>query len=368
MSGIVARYGGAITFVFLVSASCVSKVKRDIAQAPNSTAENLTFASLLETSKSLPSIEDVLPILTQRYGSYFRHHTWMYNSFSLHETTFLEPRAIIYGPDARFVLTFNGGAHKGGGYAFETMEFDEQAGQFLFREVAFKKQMTKTELEELEPDEIAFENDFVRVSKPNIGKCTRCHGPQAMPIWETYFLWPGAYGSNDDILTTVFNRFEVNRNANFYASGIQSKLGISLGRMIKLRPGAKDVEFDGFVDFMRNRPDHPRYKYVPYRPIDSGFQRLLAGEKINQIDVSELIQNEGRIIKAFTDDWFRPNLFFLDLLYELAAIKNFKGLTSNDQQRRVLNKVFWMEYCSDVNLRKTSRHVAQKFEKSAHQK
>ena len=106
--------------------------------------------------------------------------------------------------------------------------------------------------EEFTGENIESQNENIIWTKTNPARCTQCHGANTNPIWETYFHWPGAYGSNDDFLTTSFVREEINRNGNYAAHGLAGRYGASQGRAIDLKPGTKDVEVDGFRAFMQS--------------------------------------------------------------------------------------------------------------------
>jgi hypothetical protein len=133
--------------------------------------------ALIET-RHISSIEELLPELPLSFRS---RYALMFTSRSLQGATFDAPRAILYGPDARFVITFNGNADQRGYHTLETMEFDDVTRQFQFREVAFTAS----------PDDAPAS---VRVSAPNPARCVACHGSRARPVWDGQPLWPGAYG------------------------------------------------------------------------------------------------------------------------------------------------------------------------------
>lgn len=313
---------------------CRSSVKR-VPTGGFSDGNQLTFATFLETVKKSRTIEEALPLLEKNYYQFMHSYTLMYDSFSLHESTMLDPRAIVFGQGARFVFSFNGDSKKRGGYAFETMEFDSQTKTFLFREVAFKKQMTKSDLEDLDADEIEFEDEFVRVSKANVNKCTQCHGTNPNPIWETYFIWPGSYGSDDDGLNSFFYRPVENRIS-------------SLGRQLKLKEKAKDIEFAGFVEFIKRKSTHPRYRHIPNRAIDIGFERYIKGEKIGSIDISAELEEEQQSFARNRGqlELVRPNTMLMIDLQDRSAEKLLYQLGKSENGQRMLFKLAWIEICS----------------------
>ena len=56
--------------------------------------------------------------------------------------------------------------------------------------------------------ELKIENGTLSVSEANPARCTRCHGTPLRPNWETYLLWPGAYGERDGFLSRDVGEYE----------------------------------------------------------------------------------------------------------------------------------------------------------------
>ena len=146
---------------------------------PLARGSDYDFAALQSTiqNNGIRSIEDLLPMLP---GSLRSSYALVFASRSLQGASFEAPRVILYGADARFIVTFNGDASQRGYRALETMEFDDASGQFKFREIEF-------------PAHPAVPLP-VRTSETNPARCQRCHGTPARPVWDTQPLWPGAYG------------------------------------------------------------------------------------------------------------------------------------------------------------------------------
>lgn len=135
-----------------------------------------SLRALIET-QHLRSVESVLerlaPVLRYRYALVF-------SSRSLQGASYQAPRVILYGMDARLVVTFNGDPGQAGYLALETLEFDAERHEFLFREILFPPAG--------EP------KAPVQFSASNPPRCQSCHGSVARPIWDSWPLWPGAYG------------------------------------------------------------------------------------------------------------------------------------------------------------------------------
>jgi hypothetical protein len=142
-------------------------------------ADAFDFSALeqLIREHQVRSIEDLLPLLPASLRS---RYVLVFASRSLQGASFEHPRVILFDPDARFVLSFNGDAARPGFAAIETMAFDDATATFRLREVEFP--------DPSQPD------TPVRFSAVNPAKCSLCHGDPARPVWDSYPFWPGAYG------------------------------------------------------------------------------------------------------------------------------------------------------------------------------
>lgn len=143
-------------------------------------------------------------------GSLRDAYALAFASRSLQGASFASPRAILYGTDATFIVTFNGEAPERGHATVETMEFDASANRFVLREIGF-----------------AADGDPAgrSISEPNPARCLACHGTPARPIWDLPPAWPGIYGER-------------------YGAGLSS------------------AEKAGIEAFLARQPTHPRYRYL----------------------------------------------------------------------------------------------------------
>lgn len=161
-------------------------------------------------SRGIHTVEDLVAALPSDLRS---HYALVFASRSLQASSFRNPRAILFGSDARFIISFNGAADQRGYAAVETMEFDPASNSFRFREVAFASGPDGT------PN--------VGYSAANPARCVACHGRPARPIWDTAPEWPGAYGER-------------------YHAGLSS------------------AESAGIRQFLGQATSHPRYGYLEY--------------------------------------------------------------------------------------------------------
>lgn len=178
--------------------------------APAARADSLGFVSLqaLIRTRDVGTVEELLAALPEAQR---RNYALVFDSRSLQAASFENPRVILYGPDARFVLTFNGAPTQRGFRVVETLEFIAATGEFHTRELEFPER----------PGGAA----AVRVSEVNPERCTRCHGGPPRPLWDSFPLWPGAYGE---------------------------RYGASLS----------DRERAGLARYLAQQPAHPRYRYL----------------------------------------------------------------------------------------------------------
>ena len=149
--------------------------------------------------KSIPEVLNILPT------DLLKNYTMLYEPHGLQGASFENPRVVLFGSDAKIILTFNGDPAQKRYSDLEIMEFDDQSRSFNL-------------------STISFASEQVVYSESNPPICLRCHGDTPRPIWDSYNKWHGAFGSQDDRL-------------------VLDELGY-------------------FKDFATKKSDHPRYKYL----------------------------------------------------------------------------------------------------------
>lgn len=110
--------------------------------------------------------------------------TLIKDSASLQEASLQSPRVILFGINAKTILTFNGDSKQKGFNTVEFAEFNEAKSVIEFKEMIFP-----------EGDSGRGKVEFSGV---NSEKCMACHGPSPHYIWSQYAKWPNAFGSIDD--------------------------------------------------------------------------------------------------------------------------------------------------------------------------
>ena len=155
--------------------------------APASADEPFTEARLQEllqrnpqTGAPVDSISELVPLLPRELRENF---TFVYDSRSPFRSGISPeyPRVILFTNDARLVLTFIGDERQPGYDLLETMSFDYESAKFELHAYMLP----------------AAERRAWRPS-PQEAQCSRCHGADARPIFDSYPLWPGYYGSVQD--------------------------------------------------------------------------------------------------------------------------------------------------------------------------
>jgi hypothetical protein len=129
------------------------------------------------TGRPVDSIAELVPLLPVELRSNF---TFVYDSRSPFQASVSPelPRAVLFTDDARLVLTFTGDPVKPGFDLLETLAFDDHTAAFTLRSY----QLPAVERRSWRPT-------------PEETDCARCHGADARPIFDSYPLWPGFYGS-----------------------------------------------------------------------------------------------------------------------------------------------------------------------------
>ena len=132
------------------------------------------------TGLPVDSISELIPLLPRELRENF---TFVYDSRSPFRSGISPeyPRVILFTNDARLVLTFIGDERQPGFDLLETMSFDWESAKFELHAYLLP----------------AAERRSWRPSAEE-ARCARCHGADARPIFDSYPLWPGYYGSVQD--------------------------------------------------------------------------------------------------------------------------------------------------------------------------
>src|SRR2546423_11118945 len=124
-----------------VTRRCASAVRRSalclllglLGAAPPGQAAGFNFASLqsLLSRQDIGSVEELIAALPAAQRN---RYALVFESRSLQGASPENPRVILFGPDARFIVTFNGSPAQQGFRVVETMEFDDASKEFRSEE------------------------------------------------------------------------------------------------------------------------------------------------------------------------------------------------------------------------------------------
>lgn len=147
----------------------------------------MTFKGLQSfiANRDLNTIDDLIKALPKEYKENF---TLVHSSQSLQGASYQNPRAVVFGPDASLVMTFNGDPSQKGYNNLEILHWDKTSKQLELREVTFDKDGVSKPI----------------YSEANPQKCMQCHSASpkpsgyVKPVMSDYAIWNGFYGSRDD--------------------------------------------------------------------------------------------------------------------------------------------------------------------------
>ncbi len=147
------------------------------------------------------------------------NYTLVHSSKSLQGSSYLMPRALLFGNTGNLILAFNGDPETYGFNSMETASFNAATQKIEFRKIIFRAESpanlswnlrSVAGSENLNADqEIEFFDNRILISKPNPQMCMNCHAAErtssvfspkglAKYNWSAYNTWPDAYGTNDD--------------------------------------------------------------------------------------------------------------------------------------------------------------------------
>lgn len=137
-----------------------------------------TFARLarLTECRGLRTVDELLDLLP---ADYFERFSLVYASQGLHGSTHETPRLVLYGKNRRLTVGVAGSPAMKNGDGFETVEYLPD-GSYELGEIYFPPAGSKAS---------------ARVTRGSPPACLECHPRPPAPVWASYPLWPGTYGS-----------------------------------------------------------------------------------------------------------------------------------------------------------------------------
>ena len=130
------------------------------------------------TNAPVTSLAELVPLLPDELRQNF---TFVYQSRSPFAASITpdRPRVILFSEDASFIATFIGDPNAAGHDVVETLTFDEAQARFVPGVRVLP----------------AAAKDSAGITTDG---CAQCHGQDTRPIYDSYPLWPGFYGSVQD--------------------------------------------------------------------------------------------------------------------------------------------------------------------------
>ena len=148
--------------------------------------------SLKALAEQSSSVESFLGKLAEKHPEHFQNYTSIYATRSLHRASFDFPRVVLIGKSFSEVNSYK--AEPNFLLSFSTDPGDPRAENI---EVAF----WNPTLRQYEFVGIEFGLQAKSKRFKEEAFCESCHGYPAKPIWDSYFFWPGVFGSEDDSST-----------------------------------------------------------------------------------------------------------------------------------------------------------------------
>lgn len=144
-----------------------------------------TFARLVR-ERGVRSVGEALALLPEEMRL---NYTLVHHSRSIQQGSVESPRVLLFGTDAKLVVTFNGSPDETGYDKLEILAFDEASEKFELRAIGF--------------------DGGVSFSEANPAVCTACHKASPQPIWKDYGSanassghgqWLGTFGESHDFV------------------------------------------------------------------------------------------------------------------------------------------------------------------------
>jgi len=248
-----------VTISLILMASFLALPGWVAAVIPPADSVRIESIKALISTHQIRTVAELLPWLPKSFRS---RYVLMHQSESLQQGSPLAPRVILFTPDAKFVMTFNGDASQYGFEAIETMSFASDGpmkDKFVFEEIVFPKDL-EARIKYLN-DQNAFDEakKLVRDHQnpnrigPNARVCLGCHKKDPRPNWNQGDQWPGAYGKIQD---TIWNQKMPGTDP---ASGEV----VQFEDFLEMRTFPQFAKLASRVPRDKNPTDkHPRYQHV----------------------------------------------------------------------------------------------------------
>lgn len=317
--------------------------------------DDLSFSELEEilTRNQFSDVESTLEYLARNKPVYMSRYALVFKSNSMQGASHDFPRAIVFGPTAKFIMTFNGQKSQEGFDRIETVQFNEDKKTFEFRDISFQQngsQHKPFRISEIGGDRFGTER-----------ACLQCH-QSSQPIWNAYFMWPGIYGGFDDY---PMERQKTRANSSFRFTGFPV-WGLSSASWVKF---SNEGLRKGRYQYLQtsSEDDHRVLAYSTDNLFRLNFQRIA---RLLSMADSKREHREGlafalvcqpfflweersanKVHNREVDPQYRPNQGLKKLTEDFMA-RRAKDLRDHDQSR--LRRI-WEDY--DVPISSIQKHV-----------
>lgn len=145
------------------------------------------YSAVVDAITHADTVEQLIPTLP---ADLRRELTFVYATRSPQQDVDpMHPRVVLFGRDARIVLAFTGDPQGPDRDIVELIRFRDDTRAF---------EMARYILPAARRRDPALAKLAAENGRPNPTECLRCHGADPRPIFDSYPVWPGFYGSTQD--------------------------------------------------------------------------------------------------------------------------------------------------------------------------
>ncbi len=240
--------------------------------------DGISYDVLVEKIKSTnaQTLEQTLALVPKEF---YDNYVLIYRSRSLQDSSFLFPRAVVFGRSSKFIMAFNGHKKQKGNNNLEIIQFREKEFRWEFREITY------------------VDGKAPAFSEANPKKCLECHqspkrvGVDPRPNWEPYNFWPGVYASVDSRIEPVLKK-----EYEEYLSGKTTLINDVIRRFLPQdiflvdEQAQEKQNLDKF--FKTVQPTHERYKFLGKFSVRSPLNFTKSTVILNMRRVARLVRED----------------------------------------------------------------------------
>lgn len=272
----------------------------------------------LVKSKNITSVDQLLKELPPGLR---RNFVLIYNSRNQAQfASETQPRVILFSNDGRFQMTFAANQEVKGGNTVEMIS-QQANGEYKFASLEFG-------------------SDGPRLHTD--GKnCRACHGMKPRPIWEGYSKWPGAYGSDHQLLRVGTQKGGYNSEERAFKEGPELK-GLQSFRESDMKTGR--------YRFLEGAPTDDVLKLYPYLSnANMHFSETLLSSS-NRNLVGELLKEEKfeKYLPWLVEKLNKPDMEFYLTDAEVKSFPDGPGIKAELEELNRLKNKKWAAVSNDI--------------------